>query len=399
MNYKSHVLFAVLVFATLLLAACGDSSNVASQTATSDYVAPALATSEIGGQLGAGIGWFVGALVVAVIAFGFIAFGTEIRSRALTGAIAGLILFVIIFGGAAAANAYVVVEQGQVGVVVQQGRYVQTVNSGQHWITPWLQKVVIFSTREFTFTTVSDPANQGSEQYRTYTMDVTTSDGVQGVVKFQVQVSMNPAKAKELYKTYGTLENAVVQLLKTPSLSLVRDALRGKTALEIVTTIDEYDVIVEEQLRPIMEQGGLNLIRFSFRKPDLGSWESERNESIVAKQTALKEANLAEVAKQQAQAAVYQAQAQAEINRANAKGQADAAVISATGQAEVAIIKANAEAEALLTQKAAEAEANTMVAKTITPALIEYLKWTGWDGKLPLYMGGEGGTLLFQVPQ
>jgi len=394
---KSFLFVFIFAVLALLLASCVPAANIAGSTMTSDYVAPALATTEIGGSLGGGIGWAIGALVVAFIVFGVISFYTEIAKKVITGAVAGVILFVLIFGGAAAANAYVVVEQGHVGVVVQQGEYVQTINSGQHWIMPWLQKVVIFSTREFTFTTVSDPVNQGSEQYRTYTMDVTTSDGVQGVVKFQAQVSMNSAKAKELYETYGTLENAVVQLLKTPSLSLVRDALRGKTALEVVTSIDEYDVIVEEQLRPIMEAGGLNLIRFSFRKPDLGAWEAERNSSIVAEQTAIKEENLAEVAKAQAQASVYQAEAQADIARANAQGQADAAVITATGQAEVAIINADAQAEALLTQKQAEAEANDMISKTITAQLIEYLKWTGWDGKLPTYMGGNG-TPLFQLP-
>lgn len=394
---KSLFVFLLVAVLALLLASCAPAASIAGSTATSDYVAPALATTETGGSLGGGIGWAIGALIVAFIVFGVISFYTEMQKKVATGLVAGVVLFVLIFGGAAMASAYVVVEQGNVGVVVQQGEYVQTINSGQHWITPWLQKVVIFSTREFTFTTVSDPVNQGSEQYRTYTMDVTTSDGVQGVVKFQAQVSMNPAKAKELYETYGTLENAVVQLLKTPSLSLVRDALRGKTALEVVTSIDEYDVIVEEQLRPIMEAGGLNLIRFSFRKPDLGAWEAERDASIVAEQTAIKEANLAEVAKQQAQATVYQAEAQADITRETAQGQADAAVITATGQAEVAIINANAQAEALLTQKTAEAEANDMISKTITSQLIEYLKWTGWDGKLPTYMGGDG-TPLFQLP-
>ena len=57
-------------------------------------------------------------------------------------------------------------------------------------------------------------------------------------------------------------------------------------------------------------------------------------------------------------------------------------------QAEKAIIEANAKAETTRIAAQAEAEANREIAASLTPELIEKIKYERWDGKVPTVSGG-----------
>jgi regulator of protease activity HflC (stomatin/prohibitin superfamily) len=63
-------------------------------------------------------------------------------------------------------------------------------------------------------------------------------------------------------------------------------------------------------------------------------------------------------------------------------------------EAQQAIAKAKGEAESELTRAKAAAEANQLVAKSLTPALVQYKLLEKWDGTAPKVMGGETGMLL-----
>ena len=71
-----------------------------------------------------------------------------------------------------------------------------------------------------------------------------------------------------------------------------------------------------------------------------------------------------------------------------AEAEAERAVIEAQAAAEVK--KVEADAKLYATEK--EAEANAKLAASLTDALISYFYAQSWDGKLPTYMGGDGGT-------
>jgi regulator of protease activity HflC (stomatin/prohibitin superfamily) len=62
-------------------------------------------------------------------------------------------------------------------------------------------------------------------------------------------------------------------------------------------------------------------------------------------------------------------------------------------QAQQVVIDARGKADARVASADGEAKANTAVTASISPQLIEYLRWTRWDGKLPLVVG-EGQPLL-----
>ena len=58
-------------------------------------------------------------------------------------------------------------------------------------------------------------------------------------------------------------------------------------------------------------------------------------------------------------------------------------------QAEQALIKAQAEADAQ-----AEAEANSKIAASLTPELIEKIKYEQWNGQMPSTMTGTDSSIL-----
>lgn len=63
-------------------------------------------------------------------------------------------------------------------------------------------------------------------------------------------------------------------------------------------------------------------------------------------------------------------------------------------QAEQALIKAQAEADALEIAAQAEAEANSKIAASLTPELIEKIKYEQWNGQMPSTMTGTDSSIL-----
>lgn len=70
------------------------------------------------------------------------------------------------------------------------------------------------------------------------------------------------------------------------------------------------------------------------------------------------------------------------------------ALAKAEADAKAAKIKAEAEAEVLKIQAEAEAEANRKIAESLTPELIEMMKYEKWDGKLPVVQGNSSATIM-----
>ena len=60
----------------------------------------------------------------------------------------------------------------------------------------------------------------------------------------------------------------------------------------------------------------------------------------------------------------------------------------------MAKINADADAYAVKVRSEAEAEANKMIAESLTESLIRFNEIKAWDGKLPVYMAGDGTTTI-----
>lgn len=99
-------------------------------------------------------------------------------------------------------------------------------------------------------------------------------------------------------------------------------------------------------------------------------------------------------AKQVASQEKLTAQTQQERLTMEAKAEAERAVIEAEAKAERDKIEADAEAYVIKTKADAEAEANTKIAKSLIPELINYITAQNWNGELPTVSGGDFSNIL-----
>ena len=96
-----------------------------------------------------------------------------------------------------------------------------------------------------------------------------------------------------------------------------------------------------------------------------------------------------------ARKADLEAEAAAERQKIKAQADADAGIIKAEGDAEIA--KIGADSAEYQGQKDAAIMKNLGEMLTRYPDLIDYYRITGWDGKLPETMLGDGTDILFGI--
>ena len=111
------------------------------------------------------------------------------------------------------------------------------------------------------------------------------------------------------------------------------------------------------------------------------SVDEETAAAIQKKVTAQQEMELANIEAQTAKI-------QAEKDKQVAQVAAEQRIIEENAKAEAMRINAEAEAEALRIKADAEASANKQIAASLTPTLIEKIKYEQWDGRLPTVTGG-----------
>jgi regulator of protease activity HflC (stomatin/prohibitin superfamily) len=75
------------------------------------------------------------------------------------------------------------------------------------------------------------------------------------------------------------------------------------------------------------------------------------------------------------------------IQAQNRAKEADAKVAQVEAEARQRVAKATGHAEAILLEANAKAEANVVIARSVTPALIQFEALTKWDGVLPRFTG------------
>ena len=95
------------------------------------------------------------------------------------------------------------------------------------------------------------------------------------------------------------------------------------------------------------------------------------------------------------QASQFAVQRENELRSAEAE--AKKVVAAANGEAHSNLLRAKAEAEGNLVKAEAEAKANLTIARSLTKELVEYERVKQWDGVLPKYNAGAGGTALFNL--
>ena len=116
------------------------------------------------------------------------------------------------------------------------------------------------------------------------------------------------------------------------------------------------------------------------------SVDEETAAAIQKKVTAQQEMELANIEAQTAKI-------QAEKDKQVAEVAAEQRIVEENAKAEAIRINAEAEAEAMRIKAEAEADANKMVAGSLTPTLIEKIKYEQWNGQLPKVTGSSASIV------
>ncbi|MEO0529734.1 MAG: prohibitin family protein [Planctomycetota bacterium] len=249
-----------------------------------------------------------------------------------------------------ASQSFVTVDAGHVGVAKRFGKVQEGVlPPGLHFKVPLITEVVPVETR---IKKVDADATASSKD-----LQVVTSTIVLGY-------RIDRDKADTIYEELGTdyetrnVQPALQESIKATTAKYTAEELITKRA-EVAQEMED-DLVERLSVKNIIPTD-LSIIDFQF--------SAEFNEAIeqkqVAQQAALRASNDLEKVK-----------IEAEQEKAKAEGIAEAALARAR----------------------AEAEAQKMLRETISPELLQLRFIEAWDGKLPVYSGGELPMPIMPTP-
>jgi regulator of protease activity HflC (stomatin/prohibitin superfamily) len=263
--------------------------------------------------------------------------------RALTG-VAGLALAVALILFFLSANT---VQAGHVGVVLTFGRVEPGVlQPGFHFVMPISQSIVQIDTRVLphTFKEI-DAASQELQSVK-----------LTGTMNYHLE----PTRAGELYQNVGL--DFADKVIDPAFNDVIKEVVPQYPVTEILAKRDQIRALAKDRL-------GANLQRYGIIVDDIYisdiAFSPDYQAAIEQKQTAQQKVETE-------QQILHQKEIQAQQAVIDAKGKADAAVATAQG----------------------EAQANQVRTASISPQLIEYLRWQRWDGRLPMVTGSNASPFV-----
>jgi len=291
----------------------------------------------------------------------------------LLAAVVALVLLVIVF------SAWRSIRPGYVGIVFDKANHNVTTGAldpGWAFINPFTQAIQEYPITIRTYEMVQNPTEgqiQGDDSIK-----IQSNEGQQINLDVVIQYQVEKDKASQLYVDWGgapieTVEDGVVRQYTRSQVPVIA----SKYGWEDINSAKRGEIVDEitNILRDEFDKRHLSLVSFGIREVHLPpSLVDSLNQKMQAQQAAEQQKYM--------------------LQQAEVKAQQD--VTQATGQANAVKAQAEGDAQAILTKAKAQAQANDLLAKSVTPPLIQYEQLQRWDGRLPLFTGG-GGTPLIDV--
>lgn len=247
------------------------------------------------------------------------------------------------------------VPTGHTGVVTTFGRVEDyTFEAGIHVKSPF-QEVTNMDNRT---------------QRQTLELMAFSSDIQEVKVTFTLNYQISKENAQKIYRNVGV--NYYDTVVEPRIQESVRAVFARYSAESLISQRSDLSAEIAQLLTDTLHQ--YNIVVLSTAVEDM-DFSDAFTDAVEAKQVAEQNKLKAEI--EQAQAVL------------EAEAAAERAIIAAEAEAEVTKI----EAEVAKFAGEKEAEKNKKLSETLTPELIEYFYTQQWDGKLPTYVGGDGGTL------
>lgn len=265
------------------------------------------------------------------------------------------------------------IRPGYVGIVFDKANHNVTTGAldpGWAFINPLTQAIQEYPVTIQTYAMVQS-VDEGSP--RDDSIKVQSNEGQQINLDVVIQYQVEKPNAAQLYLDWGgapigVVESGVVRQYTRSQVPVVA----SKYTWEEITSAKRAEMVndVVTILRKEFDRRHLTLVSFGIREVHLPQ----------ALQRSLDQKIQAQQAAEQQKYQLAQAVVKAEQDVAQATGLANATRAQAQGDAQAILVKAKA-----------QAEANELLAKSVTPPLIQYEQLRRWDGKLPVFMG-SGGT-------
>lgn len=270
------------------------------------------------------------------------------------------------------------VPTGHVGVIYNMNGGVdgEILTQGWHIVSP-TKKVTTYSIGiEQSYLTAADKGDSKTDE----SFSTPTSDGKSLVVDLEFSYKFDETRVAETFTRFKGQSGEDVKntFIKPKMVAWTQEV----TAKYPVTDVfgdkrQELNEALDVYLKAKFEPYGIIIDTVNFTNI---STDEETQAAIQKKVTAQQELELAQI---EAQTAKVQAEKDKQVALIEAEKNKETAMI----QAEQAKIKAEGEAEAKKIAAEAEAEANRKIAESLTPELIEKIKYEAWDGKLPTVQG------------
>lgn len=208
---------------------------------------------------------------------------------------------------------------GEVNVIRNLGGSVAGISAdaGFHLKAPW-QKTITYDVRNnvlsFMGDSEADQFKGGSANGSAITLN--DSSGTSCVADVQVNYSLDPQAAQDLYEDYGTQENFVKSVCAVDIRAIPREVSGQFDTISILTARGDFTKAVQEALTEKWKAYGLNVEQVSIQNvvyPDsIKTKYAEATAAEIGKTTA--ENNL-EIAKVNSQQKVVEATGEADANR------------------------------------------------------------------------------------
>ena len=244
---------------------------------------------------------------------------------------------------------------GHTGIVTTFGRVENyTYEAGIHTKAPWQQVIKMDNRIQKSVVELSCFSSDIQEVATVYT------------INYQIE----KANAQTIYRTIGQDYYSTVIIPRIQES--VKSVIAKYNAESLISSREKLSVEIKSILVEKLAAYNIEVSDASIENLDFSDTYTD---AVEAKQVAEQNKLKAQIEQEQA---ILEAEAAAKR-----------AVIEAEAEAEVK--KIDADAKAYAGEK--EAEANGKIADSLSSELIEYKYVEKWDGKLPTYVGGEGGTI------
>lgn len=207
-------------------------------------------------------------------------------------------------------------DPGEVAVVRNLGGALKgsTDTAGIHAKAPW-QSIIKYDVRNNTISFIgkSDEDYVGGQATGPQ-ITINDKGGASANMDVQVQYSLRPAAALDLYAKYGTQENFVRQIVAVGTRAYARDAAGNIDTIDILTSRGEFSEALKAALTKAWEDDGVIVENVSV--------QDIRYPKTIKDRYA--EAQAAEIAKAKAENEQKTAEVEAETKRIKAEGEANA---------------------------------------------------------------------------